>query len=317
MKIHGKHELLAQIARRGLMLGALLAMLLSFADISFAQSDGPATSARDVKRAAVPASTTPTTAAVAMPTVPTVKPMAPAEENTPAKGQREGIIVHGHWTIEVRNPEGRVVTHREFENSFLDQDVLAGLLGHASAAGGLSITLLGTCGTINYPARLSPVPLPPGVPYTGPGCVLYESDSPAFTAPFFNDLTQAVPNYLGTNTLGYGIDCSNGNPNCYGVLSASSSPGSDVLTLQGTAPLPTTVGTGSISAVYANIYTCAPSNSPSACANASHGLFGGIAGITGPLSGSFTLTGTTLPSAVPVSGGQSVSVTVQISFSSK
>jgi hypothetical protein len=33
------------------------------------------------------------------------------------KGQSEGINVHGHWTIEVRNPDGKVVSHTEFENA--------------------------------------------------------------------------------------------------------------------------------------------------------------------------------------------------------
>ena len=42
-----------------------------------------------------------------------------AEEKPSRDGSREGIKVHGHWTIEVRNPDGTVVTHREFENSLL------------------------------------------------------------------------------------------------------------------------------------------------------------------------------------------------------
>lgn len=33
------------------------------------------------------------------------------------KGDHEGIKVHGHWTIEVRNPDGKLVSHTEFENS--------------------------------------------------------------------------------------------------------------------------------------------------------------------------------------------------------
>jgi len=48
------------------------------------------------------------------------------------KGQSEGIQVHGHWTIEVRDPDGRVVTHREFENSLTaaGQGVLANVLSN-------------------------------------------------------------------------------------------------------------------------------------------------------------------------------------------
>ena len=29
----------------------------------------------------------------------------------------QGIVVHGHWVIEVRNPDGKVQYHREFENA--------------------------------------------------------------------------------------------------------------------------------------------------------------------------------------------------------
>lgn len=35
-------------------------------------------------------------------------------------GPKEGIKVHGHWTIDVRNPDGTLVSHREFENALAD-----------------------------------------------------------------------------------------------------------------------------------------------------------------------------------------------------
>lgn len=40
---------------------------------------------------------------------------APAVESK--GGPKEGIKVHGHWTIDVRNPDGTLVSHREFENA--------------------------------------------------------------------------------------------------------------------------------------------------------------------------------------------------------
>ena len=48
----------------------------------------------------------------------------------PSGGPREGIKVHGHWTIEVRNPDGTLVTRREFENALLPSGaaVIASLL---------------------------------------------------------------------------------------------------------------------------------------------------------------------------------------------
>ena len=32
---------------------------------------------------------------------------------------QEGIKVHGHWTIDIRQPDGTLATHREFENSLI------------------------------------------------------------------------------------------------------------------------------------------------------------------------------------------------------
>jgi hypothetical protein len=38
-------------------------------------------------------------------------------QEKPGGGPTEGIKVHGHWTIEVREPDGTLVSRREFENS--------------------------------------------------------------------------------------------------------------------------------------------------------------------------------------------------------
>lgn len=42
----------------------------------------------------------------------------PARVEAPS-GPREGIQVHGHWTIVVRNPDGLVTSTHEFENSII------------------------------------------------------------------------------------------------------------------------------------------------------------------------------------------------------
>jgi hypothetical protein len=99
MKTNGKHEVMARTARQSLVFAALVAMVLSIAGIGGAQSGAPAPAAPSVKAATAPAQA----------------PAAPAAK--PAKGQHEGITVHGHWVIEVRNPNGELVTHREFENA--------------------------------------------------------------------------------------------------------------------------------------------------------------------------------------------------------
>lgn len=70
---------------------------------------------------------------------------AVGKEKPPRDGAHEGIKVHGHWTIEVRNPDGTLVTHREFENSFKQSSgapLLASLLnvvGQPSVPGSISV----------------------------------------------------------------------------------------------------------------------------------------------------------------------------------
>jgi hypothetical protein len=87
-----------------------------------------------------------------------VKAQAPAKATaqTPAKttaspageskgGQKEGIKVHGHWTIEIRNPDGTVVTRREFENALTTGGSL-GLdlvLGRVFTVGNWGVVLTG------------------------------------------------------------------------------------------------------------------------------------------------------------------------------
>src|SRR5579863_8703566 len=46
----------------------------------------------------------------------TAKPAAASEEKE-ANGKNEGIKVHGHWVLEIRNPDGSVARRKEFENS--------------------------------------------------------------------------------------------------------------------------------------------------------------------------------------------------------
>jgi len=75
-----------------------------------------------------------------------VKAQAPAKptSQTPVKpaGEsmgvpKEGIKVHGHWTIDVRNPDGTLVTHREFENALINNGAvfLARVLGRQATTG--------------------------------------------------------------------------------------------------------------------------------------------------------------------------------------
>lgn len=66
------------------------------------------------------------------------------------KGGSDGIKVNGYWTIEVKNPDGTVASHTEFENAIQPTGMLAlaSLLAGNSASGGLAIMLDGATAQI-------------------------------------------------------------------------------------------------------------------------------------------------------------------------
>ena len=54
----------------------------------------------------------------------------------------EGITVHGHWTIEVRNPDGTLVESREFENALVStgDERIAEILARVWSVGGWMVS---------------------------------------------------------------------------------------------------------------------------------------------------------------------------------
>jgi len=40
-------------------------------------------------------------------------------EKQKAGGKNEGIKVHGHWVLEIKNPDGSLASRHEFENSLV------------------------------------------------------------------------------------------------------------------------------------------------------------------------------------------------------
>ena len=102
-----------------------------------------------------------------------VKAQTPAQKTaqTPAKtttspateskgGPNEGIKVHGYWMIDVRNPDGKLVTHREFENALLGAGAttMQEFLGRAAKPGLWQIGLarLGNPWVIGEPSDTQP-----------------------------------------------------------------------------------------------------------------------------------------------------------------
>ena len=66
-------------------------------------------------------------------------------------GPREGIKVHGHWTIEIKNADGTLVKRHEFENALLPlgAQILARLLARLDLAGPWAVRLESPFGTAN------------------------------------------------------------------------------------------------------------------------------------------------------------------------
>jgi hypothetical protein len=105
-----------------------------------------------------------------------------------APGDRgEGVLVHGHWTIEVRNTDGTLAEHREFENTLMagGKELLAKLLARQSSMGGWSIRLFGTPTSQGAFADESGG-------RTGGG-VIFESSYPDSAPNMFKNLTVSIP----------------------------------------------------------------------------------------------------------------------------
>jgi hypothetical protein len=192
---------------------------------------------------------------------------SPAGEETKKKGAGEGIKVHGHWTIEVKDLAGKVATHREFENSLDNGNVggptfLANLLLGYVVTGGFEVSLLDT---------------PTG---GGPGVLLVATSIPCTTAPYCSNTFAASPISSGLSLSGQIANAPAGNITAVASVAL-------VCPLPGNTT-PTTI-------------------SPASCATLPPP---GIEGFTGTELGSPPL----LYPAVPVSAGQTVQATVQITF---
>ena len=91
-------------------------------------------------------------AALGMTTVEAQGQLEPSAARTQSpSGPSEGITVHGHWKIVVRNPDGSIASSREFENALTEgassgQASLASLLARTTVPGKWSVVLAGPNG---------------------------------------------------------------------------------------------------------------------------------------------------------------------------
>lgn len=228
---------------------------------------------------------------------------------TLGNGLNTGITVHGHWVIEVRDPDGRLVQRRDFEN------------------------LLTSTGAQNLPLFLSGWEVPGGwyITLTDPndtttGSPCAGSPNPGYPAGACY-LTQSTSTYdvAGGNPL-----CTNSGP-CSSNLSASVGNPITGLVLTGSI---TATQVGNVGAVGTFLATCYPYTipgnnlpfytfGPAQCATGKSGVSNGniqsvsFTAISLPAANtpSTPCGGTNQPScAVPVSAGQTINVSVTISF---
>jgi len=238
------------LSHRGRLLIAACALLISHA--AFAQQAKPAVSAA-------------------------AKPAAEEKESAlPNSGTAQGIKVHGHWVINIKNPDGTLVEHREFENSITSsgQQILIGLLAGYYVPGDYDIQVAPVSG--NSPCLGS----------SGAVCTLVRS----------------LSTYPGISLCAVNL-CSTGLTSTYNLTSPNFS-----LVLSGTA---TANNNGTIGVVSTGLNPCTNSNtlnptsvetsSPASCVSSTTGLFG-------------PLTSTTI-TPITVISGQLIQITVTISFS--
>jgi hypothetical protein len=201
---------------------------------------------------------------------------AAPEEKSSGDGKHEGIKVHGHWTIEVRNSDGSVVAHREFENSLQPSgaSALASLLAGA-VPGPWEIRLNGSAST--------PSPCPP---------------APTGTRFIQDNDTSCV--------IVAGVFAATANSNVFPNLTVNSS-GTGQLVLTGTA---VASQSGGVATVSTYITLCLAGSSQASCAQLLDQLppqFTAVSLDTG--------SGASPSQTVQVTAGQTIAVTVNISFS--
>ena len=258
-------------------------------------------------------------------------------ERTPG-GQHEGIQVHGHWVIEVKNPDGKVTTRREFENSIQPYGAafLASLIAANNSSGGLSILLNGAGTTyanlnvltgsffLNFSEAGPCLPLSAGAastggPAGGTTCLITSANGNLKNAgtssgAFLGLLCLAFQ--ASASSTSQTAPCSTNLTETAPAFSATGMSGSSAqVQLQGSVTV-TAVGAGLVTDVETVFTACDANTTPGACMNA--GANNGV-GTASPVALNL-LTRRLLdgqngdPQAVPYSPGQTINVSVTISF---
>ncbi len=264
---------------------------------------------------------------------PAARPTTPTPANAPqGKGAHEGIKVNGYWKIDVRNPDGTMDKHVEFENSLTTNDpfkdsgdyALSAILAGATMMGdpgiGVNISPGSDQFNVNLPTTgfvelFLPDFSQPG-PCGGIGCVLSTPSS-----LIYNDCLQAISQGGKGTAIGTQTPVTISSASCINTLTVSngSSPyvvfyaranGKAFLQLQGEFTASTS---GNVTNVASVVTFCQFGlSAPVPCAVPS-----------GTAPGSFfppfsvypiTFTSYTLPTPLPVGQGQAVNLSVSLTF---
>jgi len=218
-----------------------------------------------------------------------------AAARTASKGVNQGILVSGYWKIDVRNPDGSLVKHVEFENA-LTSDAINYWLPWALLAQGPQPGIDGHIAGVDQPAVGINTPL--------------DLEAPIFYFPIFNaGPCGGLGCLLAVKGSAADNNCQNiagiGSPNCLETLAVSQQQHLAVTVLQGSF----VSSGGTITDVETYITFCVTSSScdvPSGSTVGSNLIQANVNDFT-----SYTL-----PTPVQVAAGQSVNISVTISFGS-
>ncbi len=293
MKTNDKQKSVPRIAGRGLVLVGLVAAVLALAASSFAQTSAAAAPKVVDAKATQPSANSPTAKAAKAP-----------------RGMGEGIQIHGWWTIEIRNRDGSVAKHVEFENALVSDGpaILAGLLSGNMVAGSWELAVAGeTVGSTGVTQSTSPCS-------AGTDCVMETAGSglangsgctaaPGVANPQPSCYATLAPSLTGAQTADFSSSSLTLSGQAYADTSTSISSVQSLISQCGISPTAlASANTFSPSACYAagslivpfSEYDFAPPNTPSTACN----------GAGQPLC------------SIPVQAGQVIAAFVTFSFSS-
>lgn len=226
MTMTAQHGSIERIARCGLALGAALVLLMGSASDVRAQSNGAsaANSKADTAGADVRA-TQNRTAAPENAARSGGRQAASAQE--PPSGKREAIGVSGYWKIDVRNTDGTLASHTEFENTLTTNDaagrsgdavfasfLTGGFAGKSTNASGqavyhfvqpdiqVGVNTNGFASSAPTSGQTSTVAVLPTGPCGGQGCL---EPSATQIAPGTNNQVLVTSSFLSTSTATFSI----------------------------------------------------------------------------------------------------------------